>query len=162
MYPFDFTELKRKADDTPDLNKKELLLCEALANFQQNYLLAGNFYCMQIESLIALIQKERELSIPLSPPLDEEEEPPSKNLKVSTCLIFEFLNLLGKGRNENDLTTMAKLVSLITGFSHNSILNTVQQGFNFTKRHHGIIIQEVNEVLERLQVPFLLDISKKY
>jgi len=110
MNHFNFTELMCKVGAVADLNTKELLLWKALAVYEQMVLYADN-YCMQVKSEIGYLQKEKELS-----PVMDEIQQKSNNLKISTCLIFEFLNLLGKGRNVNDLTAMAKLVSLVTGY----------------------------------------------
>jgi len=155
MNHFNFTELMCKVDTFNDLNTKQLLLYEARAIYEQTVLYADD-YLKQVESALIYFQKVNELSPPM-----EEVRPKSNNLKIATCLVFELLNLAGKGKQINDLTTLSWLASIITGFSKDHILNTVQKGFYFSKRHHGIIIQEVNDVLQRLQMPFVIDITKK-
>jgi hypothetical protein len=160
MKPLNFNDLLRRADDIADLNAKELYLHEARTNYQQTVLDAEHFL-KKIKSAIALNQKRKELSVPFAP-FPNAEQSKSNILKVSTCLIFELLKLVGKGRNFNDLTTLAKFASFITGFSATSILNTMQAGFYFTKTHHCTIIKEVNEVLNQLALPFVIDISQKY
>jgi hypothetical protein len=161
MNELNFLDLMRKVSSITDLNARELALCEARANFQQTVLSMGNAYLMQIESAIALIRKERELTVSVSTLTNVNQEK-SNNLKIAVCLILEMLKLLGKGRDVNDLTTLSWLASIITGFSKDSILNTAQKGFYFSKQYHGVIIQEVNEVLQRLQMPFVIDIARKY
>jgi hypothetical protein len=161
MKPLNFKELLRKAEVISDFNAKELYLQEARANYQQNILFAGNAYLMQIESAIALVQKERELSVSFSP-CQNEAHPKSNKLKISVCLVLELLNLLGKGRSVNDLTTLSRFASIITGFSKDNILNTMQMGIVFSKRHHDTDIKEVNEVLQRLQVPVGLEVGSRY
>ena len=156
MNYFNFKELMCKVDAFSDLNTKQLLLYEARAIYEQTVLHADD-YLMQIESALTYFRMVNELS----PPMDEVRAK-SNNLKIATCLVFELLNLAGKGKNVNDLTTLSWLVSIITGFSKDSILNTAQKGFYFSKQYHGVIIQEVNEVLQRLQMPFAIDITKKY
>jgi len=155
MNHFNFTELMCKVDQFNDLYTKQLLLYEARAIYEQTVLYADD-YLKQIESALTYFQKVNELS----PPADEVRQK-SNNLKIATCIIFEMLNFLGKGKNVNDLTNMSLLASIVTGFSKDNILNTVQKGFHFSKQYHGVIIQEVNDVLQRLQMP-LIDIAKKY
>ena len=149
-----------EADAIADLNTRELLLWKTLSSYEQTVLYADDFP-MQAKSAIFYLQKERELLTPFSLP-EEAQEPTWKNLKFSTCLIFELLTLLGKGRGVNDLTSMAKLVSLVTGFSFNNVLNTAQQGFCLTERQHGTAIQEVNGVLVRLGVPVRVEVGRRY
>ena len=156
MNDFDFIDLMRKVDEINDINAKELFLHKARAAYQQKVLYADDFL-MQIESALSYFQKVRELS-----PQVNDYPSNSNNLKISTCLIFELLKLAGRGRNVNDLTAMSKFTSIITGFSKENILNTVQKGFHFSERYHGLAIQEANMVLQRLQVPFQIDISKNY
>jgi hypothetical protein len=62
----------------------------------------------------------------------------------------------------NDLTALSKFASIITGFSKDHIQNTVQKGIIFSNKHHRIDIKYVNDTLEQMQMPFLIDISKKY
>ena len=152
-----FSTLMREVKALADLNAKELLLYEARAYYQQNVQSVGNVFLMQVESELLYIQKARELSATA-----DEIQLKANNLKISTCLVFELLNLLGKGRNVNDLTTLAWFASIVTGFSRNSIQNTVQKGYGFSKQHHSAGIQEVNRVSERLQLPIFIDISKEY
>ena len=161
MKQLNFTNLMREVNAMSDPNAKELRLCEARACYEQTFLSAGNAYLMQVESAIALAQKERELSGACLPPSDEGHSK-SHKLKISVCLVLELLNLLGKGRCVNDLTTLSRLASIITGFSKESILNTVQSGIVFSERHHGADILKVNAILQVLGVPFLIDISKRY
>ena len=152
---FNFTELMCKVDAVADLNTKELLLWKALTVYEQTVLYTDDYF-MQVKSEIGYLQKEKELL-----PATDEIQQKSNNLKISTCIVFQMLNLLGKGKNVNDLTNMSLLASIVTGFSKDNILNTVQKGFHFSKQYHGAIIQEVNEVLQRLRMP-LIDIAQKY
>ena len=157
---FNFTELMCEADGIADLNTRELLLWKTLASYEQTVLYADDFP-MQVKSAIYYLQKERELPASLLAP-DDEKESTVRNLKFSTCLILELLTLLGKGRGVNDLTSMSKLVSLVTGFSYHSILNNAQQGIYLTERQHGAAIQEVNGVLMRLGVPVRVEVGVRY
>ena len=156
MYTPNFLDLMRKVNAINDLNAKELLLWKALAVYEQTVLYTDDYF-MQVKSELGYLQKEKELL-----PAMEEIRQKSNNLKISTCLVFKLLNLLGKGKNVNDLTNMSSLASIITGFSKDNILNTMQKGFYFSKQYHGVTIQEVNEILGRLQMPFAIDILKKY
>ena len=160
MERFNFTELMRKVHAITEPNAKELLLWRALAVYEQTVLYAGDYF-MKVKSEIGYLQKEKEL-LALSVLAVDEVRQKSNNLKVSTCLIFEFLNLLGRGKNVNDLTNMSLLVSIITGFSKDHILNTVQKGYSFSERHHGAAIRDVNGVLQRLGVPIGIDAARKY
>ena len=151
----------RKVANTDDFNAQELLLLGELAHYEQTVLSAGNAYQQRIESELRYIQKKRELSAPFLQPEDEIRQK-SHSLKVSVCLVFELLRLVGKGRDVNDLTTLSGFASIITGYSKDNILNTSQKGINFSKQHHGRAIQEANEVLQRLDLPFALDIAMMY
>jgi len=160
MDQLNFSELMRKADTIADLNAKELYLHEARANYQQTALDAENFL-KKVESVIIYYQKVKELSVTFTDSPDEVNMN-ANNLKISTCLIFELLKIVGKGRSANDLTTLATFASLINGFSKENILNITQKGYYFSERHHGAVIKEVNDVLQQLRLPFAIDMKKKY
>ena len=160
MNRFNFTELMRKVHAITEPNAKELQLWRALAVYEQNVLYADD-YLMKVKSEIGYLQKEREL-LALSVLSVDEIRPKSNNLKISTCLIFELLRLVGKGRDVNDLTTLAQFASIITGFSKITIVNTMQEGFNFSERYHGAVIREANEVLRLLGVPVALEVGGRY
>ena len=160
MKQFNFSKLMRKVHAITEPNAKELLLWKALAVYEQTVVYADDYF-MKVKSEIGYLQKEKEL-LALSVPLVDEIRPKTNSLKVSVCLVFELLRLVGKGRDVNDLTSLSVFVSIITGYSKDYILNTVQKGFYFSKQHHGRAIRETNEVLQRLALPFVLDFAKKY
>ena len=160
MNHFSFTELMRKVHAITEPNAKELLLWKALAVYEQTVLYADDYF-MQVKSEIGYLQKEKELLATALPPEDEKQQK-TNSLKISVCLVFELLRLVGKGREVNDLTTLSLFTSIVTGYSRNSILNTVQKGFGFSERQHGAAIQEANEVLQRLQIPLGIDVTKRY
>ena len=161
MDSLNFQDLMRRVGVVADLNAQELLLYEARSICEQTILSVANTYLMQIDSALVLINKKRELLVSALPPEDEMRQK-SNHLKVSVCLVFELLRLVGKGRDVNDLTTLSWFVSIITGYSRKSILNAMQKGVTFSKRYHGAAIQEVNEVLGRLDLPFALDLARRY
>jgi len=160
MNAFNFTELKRKVESIEDLNAKKLCLYRALADYQQNVLYVNDFP-MQVQSAIVFYEKINELSAPDSSPQDGIFSK-SRNLKVTISIVFELLKMINKGKNVNDSTVLSSLVSLISGFSYDYTLNTVQKGFYLTEKHHGTLINEANDVLVRLGLPIQIDTKKQY
>ena len=158
MKPLNFNELMRMADEITDPNAKELFLYEAHMNYQQTVLDAENFR-LKIETAITYFKKVRELTAPEHQQRDEVTMD-VKNLKVSTYLLFELFRMAGIGRDKNDLTTLSKFASLINGYSWKNIMNNMQKGITFTEQQHGAMIQEVNAVLKRLEMPYPINISK--
>jgi hypothetical protein len=161
MNELNFSELKRKVDNTEDLNAKELLLYEARATCQQTFLFAGNTYLMQIESELTYLQKAKELTAPLSLQSDEGHTKKS-NLKISICIILELLNMVGKGKSFNELTKICALIALITGSGKSYVLNTAQKGVTLSGDYHSAMIEEANKVLGELRLPFALCADTSY
>jgi len=161
MKSLDFFKLKEEVAGMENLNEKRLRLYEARANCQQDFLFTSEIYLRQIDSEIERLEKVNELSAPVSVSQDGIFSK-SRNLKVTISIVFEILKMINKGKNVNDSTVLSSFISLISGFSYDYILNTIQKGFYLSEKHHGSMINEANDVLGRLGLPIQIDTNKQY
>jgi len=95
--------------------------------------------------------------------LETSEITPDKvPLKVKSVAIMELLKLLDKGTAHNDLTDICKFIGFITGNSHKSIYNDVQNGISFNPKHHAKDIEKANELFNSLNISISIDKQKQY
>ena len=69
--------------------------------------------------------------------------------KVKTVVIYELLKKLGKGKSQNDISKICRLVSYFTDGSEQGIYNDAIEGITLTK-YHKAEIERVNKILDDL------------
>lgn len=69
--------------------------------------------------------------------------------KVKTVVIYELLKKLGKGKSQNDISKICRLVAYFTDGSEQGIYNDAIEGITLTK-YHKAEIERVNKILDDL------------
>lgn len=65
------------------------------------------------------------------------------------------------GKDVNDLSSICRLVALLTSRSYDKIYNEAQKGISFTN-YHNEDIKKVNDVLTSLNTNILIKKDKEY
>lgn len=81
--------------------------------------------------------------------------------KVKTAVLLELLNKIGKGKSQNDLSKICRLVAYLTGGSEAKIYNDAQGGIQLTN-YHNAEIQQVNGILKDLDLEIKLKKDVEY
>ena len=149
-----FETLKKQANEIKDLDERELFYTDYFTRYRQARH-KGNLL-QQISDEIDLIKRTKELST-----TDTDNNPNAANLKLRCVLIVEMLNQMQLGKAHNDLTKISKLAALLTGSSYHNIYNQMQKGITFSN-YHQKQIEETNQILTDLNLPFTIDKAKQY
>lgn len=158
--PKSFAQLKAKGEKILDLNERELFYTEYLTRYRQARN-KGNIL-KQIEDEIELTKRTRDLVSPAGKDEPEQEsKEPKPALKVKAAVVMEILNLLGKGKSQNDLSKICRLVAFLTGGSVDKIYNDAQRGILLTK-YHQKDIDAVNQILVDLNLGISIKKDKEY
>ena len=119
--------------------------------------------CETINAKIKILEAAKQASNVSSENFENSETIPDKApLKVKSVAIMELLKLLDKGTAHNDLTDICKFIGFITGNSHKSIYNDVQNGISFNPKHHAKDIEKANELFNALNISISIDKQKQY
>ncbi len=122
--------------------------------------------CETINAKIKILEAAKQASNVSSENLGDLETseitPDKVPLKVKSVAIMELLKLLDKGTAHNDLTDICKFIGFITGNSHKSIYNDVQNGISFNTKHHAKDIERANELFHALNISISIDKQKQY
>jgi len=131
-----------------------------------NYTLYSKQYpediCGNLENKIKLLRQAAVQQSDMNDNLEAEDSLDKATLKVKSVAIIELLKLLDKGTAQNDLTDICKFIAFLTGNSHKSIYNDVQNGISFNPKHHTKDIEKANELFNALKISISIDKQKQY
>lgn len=156
--PKNFKQLKEQADLISNTSEKLLFYRKTLTQIKQSK--NKKNIVQQIEDEIHLIESTQliENTKQNDIPISTEKEIPTK---VRTVVIMEMLKKMNCGKDVNDLSSICRLVALLTGRSYDKIYNEAQKGISFTN-YHNEDIKKVNEVLTSLNTNILIKKDKEY
>lgn len=83
------------------------------------------------------------------------------SIKISSIIITELLRMIDKGKSSNDLTSICRLISFLTGKSYQKIYNEVQKGYTLTN-YHEKEIEQANKILSDLNIKISIKKDKQY
>ena len=147
--PKSFVRLKTAGDKIENLNERELYYTDYMTRYKQAKN-KGNIV-QQIADEISLIQKTKDLSGTPQDAQAQSTSPVKGTNKVKTVVIYELLKKLGKGKSQNDISKICRLVAYLTGGSEDGIYNDAINGILLT-RYHKSEIDRVNQILEELDL----------
>jgi len=131
-----------------------------------NYTLYSKQYpediCGNLENKIKLLRQAAVQQSDMNDNQEAEDSMDKATLKVKSVAIIELLKLLDKGTAQNDLTDICKFIGFVTGNSHKSIYNDVQNGISFNPKHHTKDIEKANELFNALNISISIDKQKQY
>lgn len=158
--PADFAFLKSEGDKITDLNERELFYQEYKTRYKQ----AQNQgdVLKQIEEEINLIEHTKTLSTQEEPEIIQPAtDTKGVSGKIKTIVVMELLKQFGKGKANNDLTAICRLVSFLSGQSEKSLYNEAQKGIVLTS-YHNDEIKQANEILYSLNICVSIEKDKDY
>lgn len=145
--PKSFSKLKTAGDKITDLNERELYYTNYMTRYKQAKS-KGNIV-QQISDEISLIQRSRELSVTAGAEASTDTQATKGTNKVKTVVIYELLKKLEKGKSQNDISKICRLIAYLTGGSEEGIYNDAIDGITLTK-YHKAEIERVNKILDDL------------
>ena len=145
--PKSFSKLKTAGDKITDLNERELYYTNYMTRYKQAKS-KGNIV-QQISDEISLIQRSRDLSVTAGAEASTDNQATKGTNKVKTVVIYELLKKLEKGKSQNDISKICRLVSYLTDGSEQGIYTDAIEGITLTK-YHKAEIERVNKILDDL------------
>ena len=103
----------------------------------------------QISDEISLIQRSRDLSVTAGAEASTDNQATKGTNKVKTVVIYELLKKLEKGKSQNDISKICRLIAYLTGGSEEGIYNDAIEGITLTK-YHKAEIERVNKIMDDL------------
>ena len=113
--PKSFSKLKTAGDKITDLNERELYYTNYMTRYKQAKS-KGNIV-QQISDEISLIQRSRDLSVTAGAEASPDNQATKGTNKVKTVVIYELLKKLEKGKSQNDISKICRLIAYLTGGS---------------------------------------------
>lgn len=159
--PKSFSKLKSLGDKIDDLDERELFYSDYITRYKQSKN-KGNII-QQLNDEVELIQKKRQLEGNKNGDVQivESKNATKGSNKVKTAVLLELLNKIGKGKSQNDLSKICRLVAYLTGGSEAKIYNDAQGGIQLTN-YHNAEIQQVNGILIDLGLEIKLKKDVEY
>lgn len=159
--PKSFSKLKSLGDKIDDLDERELFYSDYITRYKQSKN-KGNII-QQLNDEVELIQKKRQLEGNKNGDVQivESKNATKGSNKVKTAVLLELLNKIGKGKSQNDLSKICRLVAYLTGGSEAKIYNDAQGGIQLTN-YHNAEIQQVNGILKDLGLEIKLKKDVEY
>lgn len=159
--PRSFSKLKSLGDKIDDLDERELFYSDYITRYKQSKN-KGNII-QQLNDEVELIQKKRQLEGNKNGDVQivESKNATKGSNKVKTAVLLELLNKIGKGKSQNDLSKICRLVAYLTGGSEAKIYNDAQGGIQLTN-YHNAEIQQVNGILKDLGLEIKLKKDVEY
>lgn len=156
--PKNFKQLKEQANLMSTPNEKLLFYRKTLTEIKQSK--NKKNIIQQIEDEIHFIESTQLIGNAQQSdmPIATEKEIPTK---VRIVVIMEMLKKIGCGKDVNDLSSICRLVALLTGKSYDNIYNETQKGITFTN-YHNEYIEKINHVLSSLHTDILIKKDKEY
>lgn len=145
--PKSFSKLKTAGDKITDLNERELYYTNYMTRYKQAKS-KGNIV-QQISDEISLIQRSRDLSVTAGAEDSTDNQATKGTNKVKTVVIYELLKKLEKGKSQNDISKICRLIAYLTGGSEEGIYNDAIEGITLTK-YHKAEIERVNKIMDDL------------
>ena len=145
--PERFSRLKTAGDKITDLNERELYYTNYMTRYKQAKS-KGNIV-QQISDEISLIQRSRDLSVTAGAEASTDNQATKGTNKVKTVVIYELLKKLEKGKSQNDISKICRLIAYLTGGSEEGIYNDAIEGITLTK-YHKAEIERVNKIMDDL------------